>query len=135
MENNETNELEIIVNPFEVGTDNHRYWDYFNSTHDVDLIQRLYNVNKITKDDFITITNKEPVGKKSPKGAIIDTVKEMKVVSNISFEHDIALMMKDIEILELQSMNINSDLTLLEMQMMIFDMKSKIDKLEGVTNG
>lgn len=135
MENNETNELEIIVNPFEVGTDNHRYWDYFNSTHDVDLIQRLYNVNKITKDDFTTITNKEPKGKESPKGIMIDTVKDVKVVSQVTLDHDIALMEKDIEIVELQAVNSDSDITLLEMQIMIFDLQFRIKELERINNG
>ena len=89
-------EIPVEINPFE-GDDFKTYWyNVFKETGNKDFIQRLYNIGKITKEDYIKIVGEEPQEKESPKGVLID-------IKRRQMEQDLNILDQDLRVLQIES--------------------------------
>lgn len=83
------------VNPFEGDEFKARLYDYYKQTQCLDHIQRFYNLNKITEEDFKTITGQEPKEKTAPKSHIVQLKK-------ISKQQDSTLLGQELRLMDLE---------------------------------
>ncbi len=136
VENNKLEEVEEILNPFkDVNSYAYRYWDYYKQLQNKDNIQKLYNIGKITKEEFTIITGDEPNKKVIPSGTTLDNLVKTNNLEVTTGEHDFSIFMNQMDTLALADTTSFQDMTLFEMQLLIMNLESRINELENNLGG
>ncbi|MFI3210924.1 MAG: hypothetical protein R3Y64_07735 [Peptostreptococcaceae bacterium] len=125
-----------VVNPFDDITSHaYDFWELYNETQDKKLVQRIYNIGKINKEEFITITGEEPQDKVKPNGTILNNLVKTDNLEITTGEQDFAIFMNQMDTMHLTSTTEMQDFTMLELQMLVFSLESRITELEKELGG
>lgn len=126
-------ELEKTINPFEGDPTSYafRYWEYYTQLQNKEYVQRIYNIGKITKEEFVVIVGENPKEKEEPKGIILDVAKQVEQVKNITDYQDISIITNQMETALLTFDSSNQDISIIETNINLLNLLTRVEELEN----